>query len=73
MLKRIGKRMQIIFKSKRNKMTTLKNKNLRKSKKKLILIFSVLIIASLNLFGEDKRKEQNLNTIIIQIKYIIAP
>lgn len=33
-------------------MTILKNKNLRKSKKKLIFIFSVLIIASLNLFGE---------------------
>ena len=37
-------------------MTILKNKNLRKSKKKLILIFSVLIIASLNLFGEDKKE-----------------
>lgn len=37
-------------------MTTLKNKNLRKSKKKLILIFLVLIIASLNLFGEDKKE-----------------
>lgn len=37
-------------------MTILKNKNLRKSKKKLILIFSVLIIASLNLFGEEKIK-----------------
>ena len=38
-------------------MKTLKNKNLRKSKKKLILIFLVLIIASLNLFGEDKKEE----------------
>lgn len=37
-------------------MITLKNKNLRKSKKKLILIFSVLIIGSLNLFGEDKEE-----------------
>ena len=37
-------------------MTILKNKNLRKSKKKLILIFLVLIIASLNLFGEDKKE-----------------
>lgn len=37
-------------------MQTLKNKNLIKSKKKLILIFSVLIIASLNLFGEDKKE-----------------
>ena len=37
-------------------MTTLKNKNLRKSKKKLILIFSVLMIGSLNLFGEDKKE-----------------
>lgn len=37
-------------------MTILKNKNLIKSKKKLILIFLVLMIGSLNLFGEDKKE-----------------
>ena len=33
-------------------MTILKNKNLRKSKKKLIFIISILMIVALNLFGE---------------------
>ena len=33
-------------------MTILKNKNLRKSMKKLIFIISILMITALNLFGE---------------------
>ena len=35
-------------------MTILKNKNLRKSMKKLIFIISILMIVTLNLFGEEE-------------------
>ena len=42
-------------------MTTLKNKNLRKLTKKLIFIISILMVVSLNLFGEDKEERIEFN------------